>query len=227
MTAKILLVEDDRGLGETLQERLSLAGYETIWVNSIRGATAALLQNQFQLLILDVGLPDGSGFDLAREVTKSKDIPILFCTARSTAEDRLEGYEIGAVEFIPKPFHLRELMLRVEHTLSNHSVKKLLDLGGATLDVSSMSLQFEDGRSEILSLRDFKLLKLLIDKSPEILSRDSILNRLWGEDKFPTNRTVDNSILRLRQSLGPELGLKLRSVRGVGYQWNTKGEHDE
>jgi len=111
----ILLVEDDRSLGATLQARLSREGYQVSWVETKQRALTKVEDAFWDLIILDVGLPDGSGFELARELKANRSFPIMFMTALGSAEKRLEGFEIGAEEFIPKPFHLRELLLRVKH----------------------------------------------------------------------------------------------------------------
>src|SRR5215472_15772146 len=110
---RLLLVEDDRSLGATLHERLLREKYEVAWVETKQSALGKLNEGLWDLVILDIGLPDGSGFELARHIKSNATMPIMFMTALSTAEHRLEGFEIGAEEFIPKPFHLRELLLRV------------------------------------------------------------------------------------------------------------------
>ena len=219
---RILFVEDDIGLGETLFERLQKENYLVDWCKSIREAKQKLEEKKFHLVILDLGLPDGSGFDLAKVIRKASAMPIVFMTAMNTAENRLEGYEIGAEEFIPKPFHLKELLMRVKHVLDNHSGPEELKVNQKTIHFLAQTIEHEDGREELLAKRDFELLKLLIQTSPKILSRDEILNLVWGEDKFPSHRTVDNTIVRLRQALGDGSDEIIRSVRGVGYQWSTK-----
>jgi DNA-binding response OmpR family regulator len=224
MSRRLLLVEDDRSLGATLRERLQKAGYEAVWVDNLDRARTEFSAEKFDLMILDVGLPDGSGFDFAREVRGASGIPFIFVTARATAEDRLEGYDLGAVEYIPKPFHLREFMLRVEHALSSHALPPNLNFEDVSLDLTSMSLVRKDGSAERLASRDFRLLQLLIERSPQVVSRDEILNSLWGEDKFPSTRTIDNAVVRLRQALGEKAGAYLRSVRGIGYQWEGDGK---
>jgi DNA-binding response OmpR family regulator len=128
------------------------------------------------------------------------------------------------VEYIPKPFHLREFMLRVEHALSSHALPPNLNFEDVSLDLTSMSLVRKDGSAERLASRDFRLLQLLIERSPQVVSRDEILNSLWGEDKFPSTRTIDNAVVRLRQALGEKAGAYLRSVRGIGYQWEGDGK---
>jgi len=214
---KLLLVEDDLLLGETLNERLVKEGYDVFWVQSQTDGEQALASRAFDLVLLDVGLPDGSGFDLARRIRSSKDLPIIFMTAMNTAEHRLEGYEIGAEEFIPKPFHLKELLLRVKHVLENHSASHAVHVGGRTIDFDAQAVVGADGSREFLAARDFQLLKLLVESAPRVVSRDEILDQLFGEDRFPNHRTVDNAVVRLRQALGG--GETIRSVRGVGYQW--------
>lgn len=222
----VLLVEDDKSLGATLADRLSKEGLRVEWVTEIKKARIALQQQDFDLVILDVGLPDGNGFELARELKgelkSSSGVPFIFVTSQSAAEDRLMGYELGADEFIPKPFHLKELLMRVQHVLYNHS--GLSELRVADVVVNFTAMQIHRGANcESLNLRESQTLKLLVKESPRVLSRDEILDRIWGQSEFPTNRTVDNLIVRLRQVLGADASAYLRSVRGVGYQWVKHG----
>lgn len=216
---RLLLVEDDASLGETLKERLEKESYTVSWAQNYRDALAKIKETRYDLVILDVSLPDGSGFDLGKEIRKNSAVPFLFMTALSTAENRLTGYEIGAEEFIPKPFHLKELLLRVRHVLENHAPPENIRCNGITIDFQSQAIVSAGGEKEFLQSRDFRLLKLLVLRAPNVLSRDEILNEIWGEDKFPNHRTVDNAIVRLRQAVNDSEGEMIRSVRGVGYQW--------
>lgn len=225
----LLLVEDDRTLAETLSERLAKDGYDVTWADCAESAKLEVGKKRFDLLILDVGLPDGNGFQIARELRakplgeQNRETPFIFLTAMNSAEYRLEGYEIGAEEYIPKPFHLRELLLRVKHVLENHSSPELLNLGDRV--VFWDALEVRDGSTSSSSImdhlqpRDAQLLRLLVSRGPSVVSRDEILNKIWGEENFPSSRTVDNAIVRLRQSLGEVHSARIRSVRGVGYQW--------
>lgn len=217
--AKLLLVEDDSSLGETLKERLEKESYAVTWAQSFASAMAKIKSTRFDLVILDVSLPDGSGFDLGKEIRATSSVPFLFMTALSTAENRLAGYEMGAEEFIPKPFHLKELLLRVKHVLQNHAIQPQINCNGKVIDFESQSVFSQNGEKEFLQSRDFLLLKLLVSRAPQVVSRDEALNEIWGEDKFPTHRTVDNAIVRLRQSINDTNGETIRSVRGIGYQW--------
>lgn len=218
---KILLVEDDLSLGETLKDRLSKE-YIVHWARNISEAWVYFQKNNdLDLAILDVGLPDGSGFDLARKMKNDSSILFLFLTAQADAESRLEGFEIGAEEFIPKPFHLKELLIRVKHVLDLHVPHREVILKMCTLNFTDMSVTMTNGKIEFPPITDMKILQLLVDKSPRILSRDEIINEVWGVDKMPSHRTVDNIIVRLRQMLGEDGDHHIRSVRGIGYQWSS------
>jgi DNA-binding response OmpR family regulator len=221
---RLLLVEDDRSLGATLCERLARESYDVSWVETRQRALKKLNEGLWDLVILDIGLPDGSGFDLARHIKDQTLLPVMFLTALSTAEHRLEGFEIGAEEFIPKPFHLRELLLRVQHVLENHPARHQVTCNGRMIDLDSRTIVQPDGKREYPAVHDFELLQLLITSTPRVISRNQILDVVWGEDKILNQRTVDNMIVRLRQSLGDRSSKYIRSVRGVGYQWCGSAE---
>ncbi|MDX6499315.1 MAG: hypothetical protein QOG23_2575 [Blastocatellia bacterium] len=221
---RLLLVEDDRSLGATLHERLLREPYDVAWVETKQRALKKLHEGLWDLVILDIGLPDGSGFELARHIKETIPVPIMFMTALSTAEHRLEGFEIGAEEFVPKPFHLRELLLRVKHVLDHYPVRHQISCNGRIIELDSRVIVQPDGRREHPAARDFDLLQLLITSSPAVTSRNQILDALWGEDKFLNQRTIDNMIVRLRQTLGDTNSTFIRSVRGIGYQWCGDGE---
>ena len=221
---RLLLVEDDRSLGATLHERLLRETYDVAWVETKQRALKKLDEGVWDLVILDIGLPDGSGFELARHIKGTTSVPIMFMTALSTAEHRLEGFEIGAEEFVPKPFHLRELLLRVKHVLDRFPVRHQISCNGRIIELESRVIVQPDGRREHPAARDFDLLQLLITSSPAVTSRNQILDALWGEDKFLNQRTIDNMIVRLRQSLGDTNSTFIRSVRGIGYQWCGDGQ---
>lgn len=216
---RLLLVEDDRSLGATLCERLQREHYEVSWVETKQRALKTLGEGPWDLVIVDIGLPDGSGFELARHIKEKSSLPIMFMTALSTAEHRLEGFEIGAEEFIPKPFHLQELLLRVKHVLENHPARRQITCKGRMIELDNRVIVQPNGQREHPAARDFDLLQLLITSSPRVVSRNQILDVLWGEDKFLNQRTVDNMIVRLRQMLGDANSTCIRSVRGIGYQW--------
>lgn len=228
--AKLLLVEDDKSLGSTLKSRLDKEGYQVGWVESIRNAKEFLKQGKPDLIILDIGLPDGSGFDLATDIAiKAQRPPFLFLTALAGAPERLKGFELGAEEFIPKPFHLKELLLRIKHVLDSHRHVHQQVISGNKIhfaqwhiDFDSFQIENSDGRVKKITPRDMGLLRLLINERHRAVSRDEILDKLWGEENFPTNRTIDNAIVRLRQALEQDGAQAITSIRGVGYQWTAK-----
>lgn len=222
--SRILLVEDDKSLGTTLKERLEKEFVSVLWARTQKDAETLFIENQFDLVVLDVGLPDGDGFELARWIRTRSPVPFIFVTAQGSAEERLRGYELGAEEYIPKPFHLKEFLLRIGHVLKTHTPIQVLKVADVSIDLTAMCIETADGKKELLPQKDFLVLKKLITHSPKVLSRDEILDQVWGEESFPSTRSVDNAILRLRQNLGHQASSWIRSVRGVGYQWINPDE---
>lgn len=218
MKPNLMLVEDDEGLGETIKDRLLKEGYFVDWAKTFKSAEEMFFGKNFDLVILDLRLPDGNGFDLAKILRKQKpNVPFLFLTAQAGAKERLLGFELGALEFIPKPFHLKEFMIRLERVLSqtkpNFGLKWLSGENEIHLD----SFEVKTPKLTIpLSKRDCALLQLLLSNQSKVFSRSEILDVLVGEESFPTERTIDNAIVRLRDALGEAC---IRNVRGVGYQW--------
>ncbi len=211
---RILLIEDDWSLGATLKDRLEKEGYDVVWTRTVKASQEAVDKTEFDLYLFDVGLPDGDGFELAQSLPKK---PFIFLTAQGDAESRLKGYELGAEEYIPKPFHLREVLLRIRHVLDNHMPVPGLEIGDVRVNFDSFEF-FRGGAKEAVAAKDLMLLKLLVTQSPNAVTRDEALGCIRGDDKFPSNRTVDNAILRLRSALG-QAGARIESVRGVGYRW--------
>lgn len=216
----ILLLEDDKTLGESLYDRLS-KDHKVFWAENLYQGDKFLNQHraELDLAILDVNLPDGSGFDLAKNILSHKNIPVIFLTAQADAESRLKGFELGAQEYIPKPFFLKELLLRVSHVLELHPATDSIELPDLTVSFDEMCVKHKSGKIEYPASTDLKVLKLLYAKSPQVVSRDEIFDEVWGKDKTPNLRTVDNIIVRLRQLLGSDSEVRLRNVRGIGYQW--------
>lgn len=222
MSSRVLLVEDEPSLGRTLCERLQKEQYDVTWAQTIAAAEAALASSRWDLAIVDVKLPDGSGFGLARQIKRSSLTPVMFMTALNSAENRLEGFEIGADEYLPKPFHLKEFILRVRHVLATQRVPAVLQARGRHIDLGALSVVGPDGVRVFLQVRDAHVLKLLLASAPNAVDRSDILDRVWGRDQYPTTRAVDNAIVRIRQALQDENGELIRSVRGVGYQWTLE-----
>lgn len=233
LTGKLLLLEDERNLGATLLERLEMEGFEVLWAQSCAEAHKIWeSQPKVDLALLDVGLPDGSGFEVGAWMREKRpEVAVVFLTAFHTPEDRIRGLEMGAEDYVTKPFHLEELILRVKnaHRRAQALVRRM-ERGGASeglgMTVGKAQIHFDrfeaqvGGRAVPLTHKECALLRVLVDAKGKVVSRDEILDRVWSEDEFPTSRTVDNFILKLRKLVetSPEDPQVIRSVRGVGYQ---------
>lgn len=226
--SRILVVEDEVNVGRTLTERLAAEGYEVVWARTAAEALAAPTDTPFHLALLDVGLPDQSGFDVAARLRQQHpSTAIVFLTAFGTPEDRVRGLELGAEDYIVKPFHFKELHLRIQNALrralflsnAESRFERPLQVGRARIDLRRMEARV-DGETVSLTHKECAVLTLLLEKQGAVLARDEILDRAWAEDEFPTPRTVDNFILRLRKLIEPDIGEPriIRSVRGIGYQ---------
>src|SRR6187397_1809146 len=160
--ARVLLIEDDPSLGQTLNERLLREKLNVRWVQTVASAEASLRDGRWDLAIVDVKLPDGSGFGLARLIKRTSLTPVMFMTALNSPENRLEGFEIGADEYLPKPFHLKEFVLRVRHVLATERVPEIVRARGRVIDLRALTLVTCDGDRTFLQVRDGRGLRLLI-----------------------------------------------------------------
>ena len=226
--ARILVVEDEPNVGRTLTERLSTEGYGIDWARTAADALNLTNGPAYDLALLDVGLPDQSGFDLAARLRhRHPRTAIVFLTAFGTPDDRVRGLELGAEDYIVKPFHYKELLLRIENALrrakllasAESKYERPLLVGRARIDLKRMEAT-ADGEKVPLTHKECAVLTLLLEKQGAVLARDEILDRAWAPDEFPTPRTVDNFIVRLRRLIEPNPAEPqvIRSVRGVGYQ---------
>lgn len=216
---RLFLLEDNKELGESLVAKFKESGFQSHWFLSLKDAKSFNAFSDVDLFILDVGLADGTGFEFAEWLKQEKHIqPLMFLTAMGSPEDRLKGYELGAEEYIPKPFLYKELELRINHVLENHAKNLVYEFDDLTIDFEAMTFKWKHGEIIFPQTKDMQILKLLIQKSPQVITRDEILNEVWGIEDYPSERTVDNSIVRLRQSLKNQQ-VYLKSVRGMGYQW--------
>jgi DNA-binding response OmpR family regulator len=219
---RVLLLEDDGVLGQTLSERLGKSKMRVRWVQTVAAARSEIANDVFDLWIFDIGLPDGSGMDFLAEIkSRVRETPVIFVTAQGDAETRLRGYELGAEEFIPKPFHLRELLMRIEHVMEKHLPPRRRVVEDVEIDFDQQRVRTPHGEAD-LPTRDLRVLRYLMEQSPRVVSRDEILDKVWGVDKFPSTRTIDNVVVRLRQALGERAGNRIESVRGAGYRWISK-----
>lgn len=226
---KILIVEDDNNLGDTLFEYLEGFGHECLLAKSAKEAKEHFSKLAPDIVLMDIGLPDGSGLEVARQFRDfRKDFALLFLSALNDPETRVEGLEIGAEDYITKPFALKELMIRLDRIKSFKedvsSVEEELVFGN--LKVWFKRFEVQDGQGKILSLsqKECAILKHLWVNKGVALTRDDIIDKVWGEDKFPSHRTVDNYIVKLRKWAETDQSgcLEIQSVRGIGYKLTIK-----
>jgi len=224
--ARLLIVEDDPNIGATLAERLARQGYSVAWAHSVHEARKEIDLAPFDLALLDVGLPDGSGFELAEVIRAAHPATALvFLTAYGDPQSRVQGLELGAEDYVVKPFHFKELVLRLENGLKRarfahrHRPQDSVQIGRALVHFSRLEATV-NGQTTSLSPREATLLRFLLDHPNTAVSRDEILDAVWSRDEYPSPRTVDNFIVRLRRLVeaDPENPTVIRRVWGVGYQ---------
>lgn len=229
--ANILLVEDEENLHEALKLNLELEGYEITSAYDGTEALKAIKNEYFDLIIMDVMLPGIDGIDVTENVRlHNNDVPILILSAKTTSADKILGLKKGADDYMAKPFNLEELLLRVDKLILKN--KKLLDKEtiGDIYEFGTNKIDFKaqvatnGGKEQIqLSKKEVMLLKLLIENKNEVVTREKILQSVWGYNVYPTTRTIDNFILNFRKyfeqnSRNPRY---FHSVRGVGYKYTA------
>jgi DNA-binding response OmpR family regulator len=214
----VLLVEDEHSIGSMTRGYLERHGYRVVWVRSGEEALTELERHPVRIVVLDIRLPGMDGFDVARTIRTRSDIPILMLTARDEEPDRVAGLELGADDYLTKPFSPRELVARMKAVLrrtDGRSAQDVLTLADVTLDRDAREVVV-DGRSVELTTKEFDLLATLLENPGIVISRDQLLDRVWGMTYPGGTRTVDVHVAQLRRKLGkPEL---IRTVRGAGYK---------
>ncbi len=219
----ILIVEDEPNLGVTLNEYLKSLGHDCALATTVKEAREKFNTNEPAVVLMDIGLPDGNGLDLAKELRKvRKNFVLLFLSALNDPETRVEGLEIGAADYITKPFALKELTLRLERILENSKIidSDEISIGKLKILFSSYEVIDAEGRTIPLAQKECAILKLLYSRAGQVVEREEILNQVWGEDKYPSERTVDNYIVKLRKwcETDDKQSLIIQNVRGVGYK---------
>lgn len=222
---RILVVEDDKNIARLIKYNLEKAGFEALIARTGEQALKMLEKEALGLIILDIMLPRIDGFETCREIKKDKSlarIPIIMLTAKGEEVDRVVGLELGADDYVVKPFSPRELVLRIKAILkrkvvSAKSDKDLIESGGITIDVARHIVRI-DKKEIALTRMEFKLLVTLMQRRGRVQSRDILLDSVWGIEAALTTRTVDTHIKSLRRKLG-KLGKYIETVRGMGYRF--------
>jgi len=216
--SRILVVEDDAAIAVSLRELLTRDGHDVVHAKTIAEANQSLTP-AIELVLLDWMLPDGQGVDALRAWRKHTDVPVILVTARADLVDRVVGLEIGADDYVTKPFEGRELTARIKARLRGRAKAKepdeTLSRDGIVMDVTAREVTFRGAKIELTRM-EFGLLKLLMENPTRVFTRDELLNRVWGYERAPTTRTVDAHVLALRTKLDPAL---IVSVRGIGYRF--------
>jgi two-component system alkaline phosphatase synthesis response regulator PhoP len=231
---RILLIEDEESLASMLRLNLEMEGYQVVYAADGFLALEKFRNQAFDLAILDVMLPELDGFAVCETVRlEGNKTPILFLSAKGTGKDKIEGLKIGGDDYLAKPFDLEELLLRVSKLIKRHDDghKSIAEqdeytFGSNTVNYLHYTIKDKDGVSHEISKREIMLLKLLIQKAGEVVSREEILEKVWGYDVFPSTRTIDNYILAFRKYFEPDSRqpLYFHSVRGVGYRFTPPSE---
>ena len=225
--ARLMVVEDEVHLAEVISDNLRLEGFEVDVVVDGTSALERIRCDPPALVLLDVMLPGMDGFEVCRTLrAEGNQVPILFLTARSGMDDRIQGLELGGDDYLGKPFELRELILRVNAILKRTKwfqqaspLGDRLTLGDAVVDFKSYTARIGE-REVVLSQKETMILRCLAERAGEVVTRAEILDRVWGYDAFPTTRTIDNFIVRLRRTLesDPQSPRYIHTVRGAGYR---------
>lgn len=223
MKPKIFYLEDDATLAFLTKDNLEEKGFEVVHCLSGKDAFEIFIGTGFDLCILDIMLPEVDGFTIAKLIRqKNPHIPILFLSAKSLKEDKLEGFKLGGDDYILKPFSIEELVCRINVFLKRNNTDSLikredLKLGSFTFQYSSLSLSLEDTQIS-LTKREADLLHLFIENMNKIVTREEILKKLWGDDDYFMGRSLDVFVSRLRKLFKADPNIQLENVHGVGFR---------
>ena len=218
MKARILLIEDDESLRRGLQDNLEAQGWTVRVESDGEAGYEQCLSWQADLILLDIMLPKVNGYEICRSLRlEGILVPIIMLTAKGQTEDVVRGLELGANDYVVKPFALAELIARIRRLLQETDRSENYELGeGIILDVAGMRVK---GIAEELSPKEFGVLTYLVENDGRALTRSQILRKVWGAGIFVTDRSVDRAVKVIRARLG-KMGTKLETVRGIGYRWN-------
>ena len=231
MPSNVLVIEDEPDIRKTIDYNLSKESFKVTQAASIEEGEKALASNKIDVIILDLMLPDGSGLTLCRDIKsepKTKNIPVIILTAKTEEVDRVVGFELGADDYVTKPFSVRELILRVKAILKR-GASTANDKEDAECSFGELTINFEEHQAYIhgqeisLTALEFKLLKHLIKRKGRVQTRDQLLEDVWGYSSNVTTRTVDTHIKRLREKLGL-VGDHIQTIRGVGYRFSRSSD---
>ena len=221
---QILYVEDDDSLGFVTKDNLEMQGYEVSHFSCGAEALKMIKIHSYDLAILDIMLPEIDGFTLAQELrSRNKDMPILFLSAKSMKEDRLKGFELGADDYITKPYSIEELIFRIQVFLRRNKIQSetastLFQIGSFQLDYRNFLLKNVDGSDRLLTQKEADVLRFLIERKNEVIKRSVILEKIWGENDYFMGRSLDVFISRLRKYLSADQSIQIENIHSVGFK---------
>lgn len=223
--AKLLIVDDEPDIYELISRYARREGHETARASDGLEALELCRKNDFDLVIMDAMLPEMDGFTACKEIRKERDIPVLMLSARGTEYDKLFGFEVGADDYVVKPFSSKELMARVRVIVDRHSprpeiTRRQMDLGRLRVEPLGRNV-YVDGVKTELTAKEYDLLLYFIQNQGTVLTREQVLNAVWGYAYEGGDRTVDWQVKLLRSKLGPCHGV-IKTVRGVGYKFEVE-----
>ena len=220
----VLVVDDEARMRKLIKDFLMQKGYSILEAGDGEEALKIFAENQnkIKLILLDVMMPKLDGWSVLRQIRQDSKVPIIMLTARGEEQDELFGFELGVDEYISKPFSPKILVARVEAILKRTSpeLKEQKDYGGIVIDPEGRTVTV-DGKQLEMSLREYELLKYLVDNEGIALSRDKILNNVWNYDYYGDSRTIDSHINKIRHKLGKR-GKYIETIRGIGYKFEVK-----
>jgi len=226
-SARILLVEDDPNLSMVIHDYLEMMDYETTVCKDGEEGLSEFSNGKYDLVILDIMMPKKDGFSVAEDIRKFDDItPIIFLTAKSLKEDKIKGFQVGCDDYIPKPFNTEELSMRIKAILKRCMVaqnsypendKKVFEIGKYNFDYENMLLN-SDGKEQTLTRKEAALLKLLCVYKNKLLTRETALKSIWGDDDYFIGRSMDVFIAKLRKYLKDDPGISITNVHGTGFK---------
>jgi DNA-binding response OmpR family regulator len=225
---RILVVEDEPAISEPLAESLAREGFDPTVAPTVADAELAFSEREPDLVLLDMMLPDGDGRDLCRELRRRSDVPIVMLTARGEEIDRVVGLELGADDYVVKPFSARELAARIRAILRrgrSASNRDVLEVGPISLDASSRTVT-KGGQPVEMAAREFDLLRLLMSRAGEVVRREEIMDLVWDEHWFGSTKTLDVHVSWLRKKLedDPAAPVYITTSRGVGFRFAAPGD---
>ena len=220
---RVMLVEDDESLGFLLKDALEAHGWQVHLLQTGEKGLTAFHNVSFDICILDIMLPEKDGFELASEIRKyNQNVPIVFLTAKSQVSDRIRGFQVGADDYVCKPFSIEEFKYRIDAILKRsggertHAHGSLLKAGNSTLDVYNLSLD-SNGFVNRLTYKECKLLQMFFRHAGRLIERDVFLKAIWADDGFFVARSMDVFVSRLRKYLRNDPAIRIENIRGVGY----------